>query len=315
MHECDPQESGVPPIGRPLANTRVYVLDEQRQPVPEGVAGEIWISGAGVARGYLNRPELTAERFVTDSFVADPAARMYRTGDMGRWLPDGTIEFLGRNDFQVKIRGFRIELGEIEARLREFPGVREAVVLAREDTPGDKRLVAYYITAGEATEITPEGLRRYLTAVLPEHMVPAAYVCLSAFPLTPNGKVDRKGLPPPEFEALTSADYEPPQNETEAAIAAIWAEVLGVDRVGRNNNFFHLGGHSLSAVRVVSRMQGIVGQAKLSDLFANPRLSEFARCMRESPVKKSLPLVALGRTRSLRAPAKQVLSAATILRS
>ena len=160
----------------------MYILDGQGEPVPEGVAGELYIGGAGVARGYLNRPELTSERFLRDPFVDEPGARMYRTGDLGRWLPDGNIEFLGRNDFQVKIRGFRIELGEIEARLSEHPGVREAVVIAREDTPGDKRLVAYYTSAGEEGSLGAEPLRAHLSAVLPEYMVPAAYVDWKACP-------------------------------------------------------------------------------------------------------------------------------------
>jgi len=175
-------------FGRPIANTQIYILDGQGQPVPVGVAGEIHIGGAGVARGYLNRDELTAERFVVNPFLGEGKARMYRTGDLGRWLPDGNIEFLGRNDFQVKIRGFRIELGEIETRLAEREGVREAVVVAREDTPGDKRLVAYYT----GTETEASELRTFLSARVPEYMVPAAFVKLERLPLTPNGKLDRK---------------------------------------------------------------------------------------------------------------------------
>ena len=197
MHRCVAEESGNPPIGRPIANTRVYILDSNREPVPVGVVGEMYIGGAGVARGYLKRPELTAERFVPDPFVNEPGARMYRTGDLARWLADGNIEFLGRNDNQVKIRGFRIELGEIEARLAEHPEVREAVVLAREDTVGEKRLVAYYTAAGkgeaEAASVGAEQLRAHLSAVVPDYMVPAAYVRMERLPLTAQREAGPQG--------------------------------------------------------------------------------------------------------------------------
>ena len=198
--------SSAPSIGRPIANTQIYILDEHGEPVPVGVSGEIYIGGAGVARGYLNRPELSAQRFLRDPFAADESARMYKSGDLGRWRADGNIEYLGRNDFQVKVRGFRIELGEIEARLREYPGVQEAVVLAREDSPGEKRLVAYYTQTNSAeqadsTQWAAE-LRAYLGGSLPEYMVPAAYVRLESLPLTANGKLDRKALPAPETDAL-----------------------------------------------------------------------------------------------------------------
>ncbi|MBY6244206.1 AMP-binding protein, partial [Methylosinus sp. Sm6] len=191
-------------IGRPISNTRIYILDGHGSPVPIGARGEIYIGGAGVARGYLNRPDLTAERFVKDPFNDAPDARMYRTGDLGRWRADGTIEFLGRNDFQVKIRGFRIELGEIEARLAAHPFVRDVVVMAREDAAGDKRLVAYYTAREDAGETAPgaEGLRAHIVAALPDYMAPSAFVCLDRLPLTPNGKLDRKALPAPD-----DADY------------------------------------------------------------------------------------------------------------
>ncbi len=243
------------PIGHPLSNARVYILDAHGQPVPVGVCGELHIGGAGVSRGYLNRPELTAEKFVHDPFVSEPGARMYRTGDLGRWLADGTIEFLGRNDFQVKIRGFRIELGEIEARLSKHPGVREAVVVARTDAAGDKCLVAYYTSAVEQGPISTEELRSHLFAALPEYMVPAAYVRLKYLPVTPSGKLDRKALPAPEADAFAIRSYEPPRDETEQKIAAIWQEALGVPKVGSGDNFFDLGGDSLRLMRVQVRLR------------------------------------------------------------
>ena len=217
-------ESTPVPIGKPIANTQIYILDGCGEPVPVGVGGELYIGGAGVARGYLNRPELTAERFLRDPFSSDPDARVYRTGDLGRWLPDGNIEFLGRNDFQVKIRGFRIELGEIESRLLEVPEIRAAAVIAREDKPGDKRLVAYYVAEDET--IAAALLRPQLMEKLPEYMVPAAYVRLDAMPLTASGKLDRRALPAPDAEAYVVRGYEAPQGEIETELAAIWAEVL-----------------------------------------------------------------------------------------
>ncbi|HEU4559096.1 MAG TPA: amino acid adenylation domain-containing protein, partial [Longimicrobium sp.] len=261
------------PIGRPVANTRVYVLDAALQPVPVGAAGELYIGGAGVVRGYLGRPELTAERFIADPLSGDVGARLYRTGDRARWRPDGTLEFLGRTDFQVKVRGFRIELGEIEARLAEHPEVRQAVVMAREDVPGDVRLVAYVVGDADA-----ESLRAHLSTALPEYMVPAAYVRLETLPLTPNGKLDRKALPAPEGGAYASREYEAPLGEVEEALAEIWAELLRVERVGRRDNFFELGGHSLLAVQVISRVRQVMGlEVTLGDLFTRPGLADFAR--------------------------------------
>ncbi|MCL1621681.1 non-ribosomal peptide synthetase, partial [Ralstonia pseudosolanacearum] len=264
-------------IGRPIANTQIYVLDAYRQPVPLGVTGEIHIGGAGVARGYLNRPELTAERFVVNPFHGEGRERMYRTGDLGRWLPDGSLEYQGRADAQVKLRGFRIELGEIEARLSQCAGVSEAVVTMREDVPGEQRLVAYYVS-GEAIEA--QTLREQLQASLPEYMVPAAYVRLERLPLTPNGKLDRKALPAPEGQAYASTAYEAPQGEVEVALAGIWQTLLGVERVGRHDDFFALGGHSLQAVRLVAQVRTQLGaELGLTELFAQPSLSAVAQAI------------------------------------
>ncbi|TBW45975.1 amino acid adenylation domain-containing protein, partial [Marinobacter halodurans] len=238
------------PIGRPVANTRIYLLDARGMPVPLGAVGEIYIGGAGVARGYLNRPELTAERFVLDPFSAEPGARLYRTGDLGRYRPDGNIEYLGRNDFQVKIRGFRIELGEVEACLMEHDTVKEAVVLAHEDASGANRLLAYY-TGGADVAV----LRSHLQAALPAHMVPSAFVGLESLPLTPSGKLDRKALPAPEDDAYVRAVYEAPSGKVEETLAGIWQELLGVERVGRQDCFFTLGGHSLLVISLIERLR------------------------------------------------------------
>jgi acyl carrier protein len=269
----------------------MYVLDSQGEPVPEGVAGELYIGGAGVARGYMKRAELTAERFVVDPFAEEGGVRMYRTGDLGRWLADGDIEFLGRNDDQVKIRGYRIELGEIEAKLLEHAGVREAVVVAREDQPGEKRLMAYYTCAessgqgerGERKEVGAEVLRAHLSARLPEYMVPAAYVQLQSLPLTANGKVDRRALPAPDTDAYGVREYEVPVGETETKLAEIWAELLKVERVGRHDNFFDLGGHSLLAIKLVLRIQQNVGiKIDLWEVFEFTHLSELAAQVRSA---------------------------------
>jgi acyl carrier protein len=255
-------------------------LDGRGEPVPVGVSGELYIGGAGVARGYLNRPELTAERFIESPFVAGD--RLYRTGDLGRYLPDGNIEFLGRADFQVKIRGYRIELGEIEARLAQYPGVQDAVVLAREDVPGEKRLVGYYTLVDEADPIDAALLRQHLSTALPDYMVPAAFVLLDELPLTPNGKLDRRALPVPDDTAYAKQGYEAPIGETEIALAAIWSEVLGIERVGRHDNFFDLGGHSLLAARVVARVRDELGiELPLRTLFATPTVEALEKAIVE----------------------------------
>ncbi|HEU0053830.1 MAG TPA: amino acid adenylation domain-containing protein, partial [Longimicrobium sp.] len=286
-HEVRHVEEGARtiPLGRPIGNTRVYLLDRAGEPVPVGVGGELYIGGAGVARGYQGRAGLTAERFVPDPW-GDAGGRLYRTGDVGRWLPDGTIEFLGRTDHQVKVRGFRIEPGEIETRLLEHPEVREAVVLVREDAPGDKRLVAY--VAGDATAVA-EALRAHLSERLPAYMVPAAYVRLDALPLTPNGKIDRSALPAPADDAFARRGYQAPVGETEEALAGIWAEVLGVERVGRDDGFFELGGHSLLAVQVISRVRQVLEvEVALGELFTRPVLADFARGL-ETAARSELP--------------------------
>ncbi|MFJ2982773.1 AMP-binding protein, partial [Pseudomonas sp. NPDC087185] len=253
------------PIGKPIANTTLYVLDGQGQPVPQGVAGELFIGGVQVARGYLNRAELTTERFIDDPFSTRPGARLYRTGDLARHLPDGNIEYLGRNDDQVKIRGLRIELGEIQAGLTAIAGIKEAVVVARE-----QRLVAYYTGEAQATET----LRSALLTHLPEFMLPALFMHLGALPLSPNGKLDRKALPEPD--AIQDRPYEAPEGETETLLAAIWAELLGVERVGRHDNFFELGGHSLLAVTLTSRLREQGLEADVRALFEQPTLAGYA---------------------------------------
>ena len=265
------------PIGRPIGNTQIYILDEHLQPVPLGVTGELYIGGAGVARGYLNRPELTAERFITDPFGGEPGGRLYRTGDLGRYRMDGTIEYMGRNDFQVKIRGFRVELGEIESRLRGCAGVRDAVVLAREDVPGDKRLVAYVVPEA-GVDLSASALRDQLSSGLADYMVPGAFVSLEALPLTPNGKLDRRALPAPDASAVASRGYEAPIGEVEHAIASIWRELLGLERVGRHDHFFELGGHSLLAVQVVARVQETFNiKISLMDMFESNSIVDLAK--------------------------------------
>ncbi|NOK39811.1 AMP-binding protein, partial [Corallococcus exercitus] len=252
FHQCLPGESRRSvPIGRPVANTQIRLLDSRLEPVPVGVPGELFIGGVQVGRGYLGRPELTAERFIPDAFSDMPGARLYRTGDVARWLPDGAIEYVGRADFQVKVRGLRIELGEIESALEQHPGVRQAVVVAREDAAGDKRLVAYVACRSGAEAVDVSALRARLHEKLPEYMVPSAFVVLEALPLTPSGKVDRKALPAPEAPVST-AEYVAPRNPTEEKLAALWAQVLRVPRVGATDHFFELGGHSLLATQLVS---------------------------------------------------------------
>ncbi|CAJ5888036.1 non-ribosomal peptide synthase [Burkholderia pseudomallei] len=275
------------PIGRPIGNTSVYVLDAYGAPVPVGVTGEIHIGGPGVAQGYLNRPALSAERFVRDPFVGGDA-RMYRTGDLGRWRPDGMLDCIGRADFQVKIRGFRIELGEIEACLLEHGALAQAAVLARDDGgDGGKTLVAYYVPRAGHEDGAP-ALRAHLAARLPEYMVPAAYVRLPAMPLTPNGKLERRALPAPDERSYVRRDYAAPQGEIETTLARIWAELFGIERVGRHDGFFELGGHSLLAVRMVARVHDVLGvEVPLRALFADPVLHVFASAVARASTRQA----------------------------
>ncbi|HEY7350648.1 MAG TPA: amino acid adenylation domain-containing protein [Ktedonobacterales bacterium] len=277
VREGEDQEVSTILIGRPNANLQVYALDAHLQPVPIGVPGELYIGGDGLARGYLNRPELTAERFIPNPFSQEPGARLYKTGDLARYHPDGNLEYIGRADFQVKIRGFRIEPGEIESILSQHPQVREAVVVAREDTPGEKRLVAYLVPAAGQSP-TSSALRGFLKEHLPEHMIPSAFVMLEYVPLTPNGKLNRRALPAPEGDReQPEAALAAPRTPTEEQLAAIWTELLGLKQVGINENFFELGGHSLLAVRALSRAHDIFNiELPLSSLFEAPTIASLA---------------------------------------
>jgi len=266
----------VVPIGRPVANTQMYVLDSSLNPVPVGLPGELYIGGVQVGRGYWGRPELTAERFVPDPFV--PGGRLYKTGDLSRWLPDGVIEYLGRNDFQVKVRGLRIELGEIEAALSEHPTVGQAVVVSREDTPGDVRLVAYLVPRTGASPSVAD-LRVFLKDRLPEYMVPSAFVILPSLPLNPSGKVDRKALPEPDgVRSSLATRYEAPRTEVETMIADLWKDVLRLEKVGIHDNFFDLGGHSLLLVQVQARLERhLKRKLPVVDLFQYPSIATLSR--------------------------------------
>ena len=276
IHRVGAQGDPVP-IGRPIANTKTYILDSHLAPVPINVSGELYIGGAGVARGYHNRPELTAARFLPDPFTRATGARLYRTGDQARFRADGSIEYLGRLDGQIKLRGFRIELGEIESVLATHVGIEQVVAAVREDSPGDQRLVAYL--TGVGTTVNGPALRAWLEERLPQFMIPSAFVGLTALPLTPNGKVDRKALPPPAGRpAGGNAPFVSPQAGFEAAVAEVWCKVLKVDRVGANENFFDLGGHSLLVVRVQAALrERFRCELSLMELFRRPTVSAIAQ--------------------------------------
>ncbi len=284
--EIEQQSGGSVPIGRPIPNIKVYVLDERLNPTPCGVAGELHIGGVCLGRGYLNRPDLTAERFIPDPLSGVEGQRLYKTGDSARILADGTVEFLGRLDQQVKLRGYRIELGEIESVLNAHPQVRESVAIVREDTPGDQRLIAYFVPRSELLDqtetetngsnpapdaLTTTALQNYLRARLPEYMVPLTFVALERLPTLPNGKIDRKTLPAPDKRANT---YVAPRNQTEERLAEFWSEILGVERVGVNDNFFDLGGHSLLATQAISRIrETFQTDLSLRSFFAAPTIA------------------------------------------
>ncbi|MDX2089002.1 MAG: amino acid adenylation domain-containing protein, partial [Kofleriaceae bacterium] len=282
-------------IGRPIANTQIYVLDAHGGLVPVGVPGDLYVAGEGLARGYFNEPAMTSERFVPNPFGA---GRLYKTGDLARWLPDGTLQYVGRSDHQVKIRGFRIELGEIEVVLGAHASVREVVVLAREDEPGDKRLVAYVVGRGGKPEV--DELRMQAAAALPEYMVPSAFVVLDAMPLTPNGKVDRKALPAPDLSASSQRTYVAPRTEAEELLAGIWIQLLGIERVGVHDNFFELGGHSLLVMRLVARVRQVHGvELTVRAVFEARTLGNLAAVIARSTAASAPALVPVAREGAL----------------
>jgi acyl carrier protein len=277
FNEVSSQYANPIPIGRPIPNVQAVILDRHLNLVPVGIAGELCLGGACVGLGYLNDPELTARAFVANPFSELDCPTLYRTGDLARFRADGIIEFLGRIDQQVKIRGMRIELDEIESVLGEHPAVRQVVVVAREDTPGDKRLVAYVVPT-DAAFTEGERLRAFLRERMPDYMVPAAYVMLERLPLTPNGKLDRRALPAPQHDRTSLADsYVAPRDGLEEQVAGVWREVLKLDQVGATDNFFELGGHSLLAAQVVARLAKLLKvELPLRRMFDAPTVAELA---------------------------------------
>jgi amino acid adenylation domain-containing protein len=288
--QADLKSSAGSVIGRPIPDLGVYILDSRQHLQPVGVPGEIYVGGAGIARGYLKRPELTAERFIADPLGRNPQGRLYRSGDLARWLPSGELEYEGRIDDQVKIRGYRIELGEIEAALSNHVQVKEAVVIARQDTPGDKRLVAY--VAADA-KLAMQELRRHLTAKLPDYMIPSAFISVDALPLTSNGKVDRAALPlPDQSRPELSLSYVGPRTDIEATLCEVFAVMLRLDKVGIHDNFFDLGGHSLLATQAVSRMrEALRKDIPLRHLFEAPTVSELALLVAKSDGRSDAPAI------------------------
>jgi acyl carrier protein len=294
---------GIVPLGRPIANTELYILDKNQQNVPVGVPGELYIGGKGVTRGYLHRPELTQERFVPNPFSDDATARLYRTGDLVRYRRDGNVEFLGRMDFQVKVRGHRIELGEIETILSRHEAVREAVIIVREDIPGDQRLVAYLLPQ-PGYQPSHATMREYLLSLLPEYMIPSNFVVLEKFPLTPNHKVDRKALPAPLLvvQAEDSVNTTIPKNDIEQTLMEIWQKVLQIPQVRTQDNFFHLGGNSLVAVTLIREILSAFNvDLPLIILFRYPTITDLAQQISVQPfVNKSnnskVDLVAMSRS-------------------
>jgi acyl carrier protein len=268
----------LPPIGRPIANSKVYILDRCLQLVPIGVIGELYIGGDSLARGYLNQPDLSREKFISNPFIKEPGARLYRTGDLARYLADGNIQFAGRIDDQVKVRGFRVEPGEIETLLCRHPDVLECVISVCEDATGEKRLVAYIVTSA-GQHLTSGQLRDYLKEKLPEYMIPSAFVLLDSLPLTASGKVDRRGLPAPDGSRPELAEaYVAPRNVTEKLLTTIWVEVLKLEKVGIYDDFFELGGHSLLATRVVSRIREVFRiELPLRALFEKPTVAGLSK--------------------------------------
>jgi acyl-CoA synthetase (AMP-forming)/AMP-acid ligase II len=293
FHEVgDTDATGAVTIGRPIDNTQIYILDGRRQPVPVGVPGEIYVAGQGLAKGYLNRPQTTAARFVANPFSGEPAARMYRTGDRARYRSDGTIDYLGRLDSQVKIRGFRIELNEVECALRAHPDVGQAVAIAREDKTGDRRLVGYIVPKHGVCQISD--VFDFARRRLPGYMVPSALLLVEAFPLTPNGKVDRQALPAPA--ALRREVTESPRTPTEDTLAEMWAQLLGLHEVGVHDNFFDLGGHSLLAAQLVDRIEDAFRTTlPLRSLFEAPTVARLAALIEASSMAAPLgPLDEMG---------------------